>query len=44
MAEKHASLVESRDGSSEDEDFTWTEDEEKALVRRFVSAPDRYPE
>ena len=36
MAEKQTALVESRDGSSNDEDFTWTEEEEKALVRRSV--------
>ncbi|KAK0656875.1 alternative sulfate transporter [Cercophora newfieldiana] len=35
MAEKQTALVESRDGSSDDEDFTWTEEEEKALVRRI---------
>jgi hypothetical protein len=36
MAEKQTTLVESRDGSSDDEEFTWTEEEEKALVRRSV--------
>jgi hypothetical protein len=36
MAEKQTALVENRDGSSDDEDFTWTEEEEKALVRRLV--------
>jgi len=34
MAEKQTTLVESRDGSSDEEEFTWTEEEEKALVRR----------
>lgn len=34
MAEKQKTLVESRDGSSDEEEFTWTEEEEKALVRR----------
>lgn len=39
MAEKQTALMESRDGSSDDEEFTWTEEEEKALVRRLVPTP-----
>jgi hypothetical protein len=35
MSQNQTALVESRDASSDEEDFTWTEEEEKALVRRI---------
>lgn len=39
MAEKQVALsVESKDSNSDDEGFTWTEEEEKALVRRYADS------
>jgi hypothetical protein len=39
MAEKHVtSSVESKGSSSDEEEFTWTEEEEKALVRRYADS------